>query len=339
MPVAVTRADVARRAGVSPAVVSYVLNPGLRPVSDATRARVEAAVHELDYRPNAIAQALRAGPTKTIGLLVPDHTNPFFAELAQAVEDAVFDRGYVIMLGSTREDTDRESRYIRSLVDRQVDALVLIAPRAHPDIAQAVRAGVPVVALDRVPQQTGVTTVRADSVAGARSGVTHLTDLGHRRIGIIAGPEGVPVADDRLAGWAQALRDAGLDADPDLVERAPFTRDGGQGAAAALLARTDCTAVLTSSDVQAIGTLTHCRQAGIRIPDDLSVVSFDGTELARHAAPPLTSVVQPMREIAELAAAQMIRHITDPDAAPEDVEVPTTLVPGASTAPPGRPRR
>jgi LacI family transcriptional regulator len=333
---AVTRADVARRAGVSPAVVSYVLNPGLRPVADATRAKVEAAVAELGYRPNAIARALRSGPTKTIGLLVPDHTNPFFAELAQVVEDTVFDTGYVIMLGSTNEDTERESRYIRSLVDRQVDALVLIAPRAHPDIAQAVANGVPVVALDRVPQTAGVTTVRAHSLTGSREGVAHLIGLGHRRIGIIAGPQDVPVADRRLAGWAEALRAAGIEPEDTLVEHAPFTRDGGQQAMATLIARTGCTAVFASSDVQAIGALTHARGAGLRVPEDLSVVSFDGTELARHAAPRLTAVVQPLRRIAELAAAEVVRLIADPAAEPRSIEVPTSLELGDSTAPPRR---
>lgn len=330
----VTRADVARRAGVSPAVVSYVLRPGLRPVAAETRARVEEAVRELGYRPNAIAQALRSGPTKTIGLLIPDHTNPFFAELAQIIEDKMFERGYVIMLGTTGENRDREGQYIRTLVDRQVDALILIAPRAHPDIAAAARSGVPVVALDRVPDATGVSTVRVDSLDGARSGVEHLVSLGHARIGIIAGPAEIDVTDDRINGWSQALRDHRLEPTPELVEHAPFSRSGGELAMSALMSGRGCTAVLASSDVQAIGALTHCREIGIAVPGDVSVVTFDGTELSRHAAPRLTAVVQPLREIAEQAVDEAIRLVDSPEGEPSAVVLPTSLMLGESTGPP-----
>ncbi len=144
----------------------------------------------------------------------------------------------------------------------------------------------------------------------------------------------MPVADRRLAGWAEALRSAGIEPEDTRVEHASFTRDGRQQAMATLIERAGCTAVFASGEVQAIGALPHARSAGRRGPEDLSVVSFDGTELARHAVPRLTAVVQPLRRIAELAAAEVVRRIADPAAEPRSIEVPTSLEPGDSTAPP-----
>ncbi len=330
---AVTRADVAHRAGVSPAVVSYVLRPGMRPVADATRERVLAAIEELGYRPNAIAQALRRGPTQSIGLLVPDHTNPFFGELARAVEDIAFQEDYVLLMGSTADDCAREARYVRAFVDRQVDALLLVAARSHPELGAAVGAGIPVVVLDRVPEGTGVSTVRSDGVQGAELAVDHLVALGHERIGIVAGPQDLVVADDRLLGWRAALRRAGLPHDERLVAHGAFSRAGGAAAAVALLGRTDVTAMFVSSDVQAAGALTACAERGLAVPRDLSVVSFDGTELAPYTQPALTVVQQPIAQIAGTAMRRLLARIAAPATPASDDVLDTRLVVRGSTGP------
>lgn len=334
---AVTRADVAKRAGVSPAVVSYVLNPGTRPVAAATRERVLAAVNELGYRPNAVAQALRSGPTQSIGLLVPDLTNPFFAEVAREVEAIAFEHGYVLLVGSTGGEADREVKYIHSFVDRQVDALILVTSQALSVLETTAALGTPAVTLDRVPEGSPVSSVTADNVGGAHSAVAHLLDLGHTRIGMLGGPEGLHVADDRVRGWRDALHAAGVRSVKGDLMRSTFTRAGGEGAARDLLRRRDLTAVFASSDVQAVGLLAGCAAMGIDVPNDLSVVAFDGTELARFASPPLTTVQQPIRELAETAMRLVLARIDDPNSSPPSRVLPTKLVVRASTAAPPHP--
>ncbi|WP_181727607.1 LacI family DNA-binding transcriptional regulator [Streptomyces sp. PT12] len=331
---AVTRAEVARLAGVSPAVVSYVLRPGLRPVSRETREKVLAAVEELGYRPNAIAQALRAGPTQTLGLLVPDHVNPFFSQLTRAVENAAFGRGYVLLSGSTADDQDRETRYIRAFVDRKVDALLLIAAQSHPELDAAVDAGIPTVVLDRVPDGVRVSTVRSDGLNGSRIGVEHLISLGHRRVGIVAGPRSLDVADDRVIGWRMALSEAGLPSGDDLIQHAPFSAAGGYRAASDLLADPEVTALFVSSDVQATGALSACRRLGRSVPADVSLVSFDGTELAPHTNPPLTVIQQPIEAIARGAVDRLMSQMKNPSTEPVHEVLDVALVVQESTAAP-----
>jgi len=306
----VTRADVAKLAGVSPSVVSYVLLPNSRPVAAKTRARVLAAVEELGYRPNAIAQALRGGPTSSIGLLVPDHTNPFFAELVRAVEDLAFQHSYVLLTGSTGNSAERESRYVRVFLDRHVDALLLVGTSARPELDRVADSGTPVVLLDRVPPESTISTVRTDGVLGARKAVEHLAGRGHRRVGIIAGPPDLAVSDDRVTGWLQAMQARDLTADESLLEHAPFTLGGGHDAAMRMLRTRDgATAVFVSSDVQALGVLAACDEHGIRVPQDLAVVSFDGTELSAYAQPPLTVVQQPISHIAHTAVRRILDNV------------------------------
>lgn len=327
----ITRADVARRAGVSPAVVSYVLNPGMRPVAPATRERVLAAIDELGYRPNAIAQALRAGPTRSIGLLLPDLTNPFFAEVSKAIEDAAFAAGRVVLVGATQDDHAREAAYVRSFADRRVDALVMVAPQGHDVLAEVASTGVPVITLDRVPEGSPVSSICVDNVGGMAQAVAHLVARGHRRIGLVAGPRGLRVAEDRIDGWRRGLAEAGLTPRDSDVVPAAFTREGGSLAAQELLSDPSLTAVLTSSDVQGVGLLTVARARGIAVPERLSVLAFDGTALASYADPPLSVVQQP---VAELAAAAMraVDRVLAGDSEPTHVVLPTRLVERGSTS-------
>ena len=310
---AVTRADVAKLAGVSPAVVSYVLNSGPRPVAAQTRARVEAAIAELGYRPNAVARALGSRRTQSIGLIVPDHVNPFFAELARAVEDVSFANGYVLLIGSATEDTGREVSYMHTFLDRKVDAILLISVRSHPDLAAVTEAGIPVVVLDRVPSGNGVSTVVVDGRRGAETGVRHLLQHGHRSIACVAGPVWLPAAQQRRTGWAQALAEAGLHADTEQVAHEEFTAAGGARAVRTLLDRPDRpTAVFVSSDVQALGVLSACNQLGVHVPRDLAVVSFDGSDAAAYSNPPLTCVRQPVEELARRAVSHLLDKVTEP---------------------------
>lgn len=323
---AVTRDDVARAARVSPAVVSYVLNDGPRPVADATRARVLEAIRTLGYRPNGIARALKLRRTHTLGLVVPDISNPFFAELAKAIEDAAFERGYALLLGNSSEDGAREAAQLSTLCDRQVDALMVIGANARPDLTECLALGVPVVALDRCVDEVPAPTVVVDSERGGHAATRHLQEHGHELIGCLAGPPDLPSAHDRQRGWERAMRDAGHGAAlEDLVVTTAFNRPGGYAGTLELLAGSRRpTALFATSDLQAIGALRAMSGMGLRVPDDIAVVAFDGTQESEYTSPPLTVVRQPVEVIATVAVQKLIAQLGTTSG---DVEVTHEVLP------------
>jgi LacI family transcriptional regulator len=338
----VTRADVANMAGVSPAVVSYVINGGPRPVSAAARARVEAAIEALDYRPNAIASALRGGSTKSIGLLMPSPTNPFFAELAAAIESALFDAGNVLSIGITDDDAARERVHLRSLADRRVDGIIIISSRSLASVVESRITPPPIVVLDRVGATSGP-SVHVENVLDSRYAVEHLQSWGHRLIGCVAGPWPIPLSAERVQGWSDQQASIGAPADADLVAHAEFSPQGGAEAARALLGPDSRvmakrgerpTALFVSSDAQAHGVLQACHELGIRVPEDVSIVSFDGTQSARFTSPPLTTMRQPVAAIGSTAARMLLGMVADHESRPAPVVLRGNLVVGGSCAPP-----
>nr|WP_026556029.1 LacI family DNA-binding transcriptional regulator [Arthrobacter sp. 35W] len=294
-----TRADVARHAGVSSAVVSYVVNNGPRPVAPATRERVLAAIAALGYRPNAAARALRLGSAEMIGLVIPDNRNPFINELAHAVEVAAAARGHVMVLANSDGSAAIEEAQLRNLAARQVDGLLLISVGATVDPAALASLEVPVVLLDRGSGTEGFGSVGTDLYAGAVAGVEHLLGHGHQNIGLAIGVASDGRLDGRERGFRDALAAASLPPGP--VVRAAFTRDGGYRAGRQLLAGGRPTAVFASSDMQAVGMLHAFHEAGVRVPDDIAVVSFDGSPEAEFCWPPLTTLAQPVAAMAEAA--------------------------------------
>lgn len=319
----VTRTDVARHAGVSTAVVSYVVNDGPRPVATATRERVLDSMRTLGYRPNATARALRLQRAMAIGLVVPDVSNVYFGALARALSNKAFEVGYALLLGDANSDPEREAAQIESLVDRQVDGLVVISLRPDSEVDTQ---RTPTVFLDH-RTRAGQAVVLPDNAGGARHAVAHLVEHGRRRIGHVAGLEGSPGADDRHRGWLEGIAAADLTDSTGLVERAEFSRRGGYEAGVRLLtraARPD--ALFVSSDVQALGVLRAARELGVRVPEDLAVISFDGTEEAVYSDPPLTAIEQPIDAIAEAALAAILDNAEEP----QHVEVPVRLVTRAS---------
>ncbi|MFI6867626.1 LacI family DNA-binding transcriptional regulator [Nocardia sp. NPDC050406] len=305
---AVTRADVARLAGTSPALVSYVLNGGPRQVAPATRARIEAAIAELGYRPNMSARSLRTNRGHALGMVIPDGANPFFAELSAVIEAAAFARGYPLFIGNADGDPAREQAYVRSFIDRRVEGLLAISSAWETGIADACdEAGMVLVALDRIIDPARCTHVLCDSVAGARAAVAHLIDHGHRRIACLSGPH-VSTAEDRVQGYRNALAEAGL---PEgTIVRTDFGGSAGYRALAELTTGPDpATAVFVTSDLQAMGMLRAAYDAGLRVPDDLAVVAFDGIEYARYTRPGLTTMVQPTRRMGELAVTLLLEQI------------------------------
>jgi len=333
-----TRADVARLAGVSPALVSYVLNNGPRKVSPEARARIERAIETLGYRPNAVAQALRGLNTRLIGLLTPTPTNAYFAELAECIERQVFDSGNLLLIGMTNEDPSRELRYVNAFVDRRIDGLLVISSRFQPMIARAAN-GVPAVAVDRAAAAPGLSSVYIDSVHGAEMCVEHLQGHGLRAIGCIAGPRDLLSSDDRIEGWRRQQDRCGLPALDDLVVNAPFTEEGGYRALKELidfgpfadeLRAGEALGLFVSSDVQAIGVLRACSELGIHVPGNVAIVSFDGTKLGASLVPSLTSFRQPLETIAALAIEELQRRVASPDLDPRVLTVEGNLRIGQS---------
>jgi LacI family transcriptional regulator, galactose operon repressor len=299
---AVTRDDVARAAGTSTAVVSYVLNDGPRNVSPQTRERVLRAIAELGYRPNRMASALRSRRSRVLGMIVPDNSNPFFAELTNAVEDTAFELGYVLLVGNACEQADREAQYIRTFLGYQVDALLVIGVvnRAPHDLLS--RASVPVVVLDRLEPHEGLFAVAIDNQGGAAHATRHLIEHGYRSVGCIAGPTDAPVSVARRAGWQAAVDEAGLASAGHAVVCGPFTREGGYEAALRLLRhRRRPRALFVSSDQQAVGVLRAADELGLSVPGDLALFSFDGTQEAAFTTPPLSTIRQPFTLIARTA--------------------------------------
>jgi LacI family transcriptional regulator len=306
----VTRTDVARRAGVSSAVVSYVVNSGPRNVAPETRERVLQAIEELGYRPNASARALKRGVSETIGLVISDITNPYFSEYSHAIEEAAAERGLSVIVTNSALAVGPESEVIYKMILRGVDGLLLASTLDEPDLDVARSAGIPVVLLDRSRPVGGHASVGSNFREASRVGVEHLIAHGHQRIGLVTGHTGGSTTADREDGWRDALLGAGLE--PGHVVRSRFTSKGGYDAGIRMLQAEDRpTAVYVLSDQQSIGFLNAVHRAGLQVPGDMAVVSFDGTTESKFSWPPLTVMRQPVREMAHAAVDLLDKR--DPD--------------------------
>jgi LacI family transcriptional regulator len=337
--VAATRSDVALRAGVSPAVVSYVINNGPRPVSAETRARVEAAVQELGYRPNAIASALRGGSTRSVGLLTPNQRNPFYGELAESIERHFSARGYLVLTANTHYDRGREERYLRTFVDRKVDALVVSSGVSLARSSPSDMDDLPVVVLDAVGDGSRFSGIGSDEPMDAAAAVEHLQHHGHTLIGCVAGPPRIQVEAGRVRGWRAQQNAAGLPSGEELIASAEPSEEGGNAAALLLLSShgrpwavhgRPPSALFVASDVQAIGAIYACHELGLRVPEDVAIVSFGGTRSASYTIPPLTTLRQDIDYLAATTAAHLADRLADPTLARLRMTLRGNLVLGRS---------
>jgi LacI family transcriptional regulator len=333
-----TIADVAAAAGVHPSTVSRVLSAGgPSSIAGATARRVTAAADRLGYRPSAIARSLRLRRTLTLGMLVPDITNPFFSSIIKGAEDAARGRGYNLILCNTEDLPEREASYLAVLRERQVDGLLIASSRmGNATITGLRRDRFPFVLLNRSARAAADLAVLVDNKAGAEAVVAHLAGLGHLRVAHIAGPSTTTTGAERGAGFIAAARANGLATDRRLlIEAEAFSEAAGYTAARALLAREDrTTAIFAANDLIAIGALAAVREAGLRVPHDISIVGFNDIPLAGLLEPALTTVRVPQLEMGQRAAELLVARLEGRQHGPGRVILPTTLIVRASSAPP-----
>ncbi len=333
--------DVAQHARVSVTTVSHVLN-GTRHVSAEGRARVEEAIRSLGYVPSAIARSLKRNNTRTLGMLIPNSSNPYFAEIVHAVEDRAFGAGYNVILCNTNDEAHRQGSYLQVLAERRIDGLIVVST-GHDATLPTQLAGltVPTVLVDReieIEERAGDLVETAHHQGGLLA-TRHLLSLGHRRIACIGGARGIRPSEQRIAGWRDALAEAGagvLAGSEALLWHGHFTSQGGYEAMQALLRSPEPpTAVFVCNDLMAMGALCAAHERGLRVPEALSLVGFDDIELAAFTSPPLTTVAQPKLRIGALAVDMLMERIEGRRQAARQVMLQPELRVRASTAPAG----
>jgi LacI family transcriptional regulator len=328
--------DVARVAGVSIATVSATINQAAY-VSPALQERVRKAVAEVGYHPDAIARSLKTRTTKTLGLIISDISNPFFTSLIRGVEDAASARGYTLILCNTDERLEKERAYVHLLRSRRVDGVIMAPVGGAEDYVdfQTV-VGAPVVFIDRrVPARADVVVV--DNALGAREVVRYLLGLGHRRIGVITGLPKISTSEERLAGYQDTLREAGLHSDSALLKVGYSRLEGGYQAALELLALQDPpSAIFATNNLMAIGLMRAVAERGLHCPRDISVACFDDFEWASVFHPRLTTVAQPTYEMGSKAAELLLTRLNESSIAEPQtcVLTPTLVIRDSCAAPP-----
>ena len=317
--------EVAARAGVSVSTVSRVLNGRdahhMRP---ETKERVLRAIEELEYTPVKAARSLRRQRTQVIGVLLPDISNPFFSLLARGVESVAFERGYSILICDSNHSVEKESRYLDILLAEGVEGIVFV-PVGQPDmsrIERLLRKGVRIVVADR--RVTGLPTVEADNCGGSRRLAKYVLSLGYRRIAYIAGPPEVSTAQDRLAGFREALAEAGLE--PVAVRYGTFTYESGYENAREILAQRQVDSIMAGNDLMAVGAIRAAEDLGLEVPRDLGVTGFDHIPWADLVRPTLTTVEVPVYRLGQETARQLSGR-----AKKKEFTLPVQLIRGTTT--------
>ncbi len=328
--------DVARKAGVSLGTVSRVLNSH-KSVSDAMRARVEQAIRDLGYRPDAVAQSMRRGATRTIGIVIRDITVPVLAGFVKSAQDVLHDAGYTLIVAGSEDRRERELDILKAFSHRRIDGLIMTTASEHDDALLKAREalGIPVVLLDR-ERPTNFDAVLIAHREGIFRATSHLLELGHRRIALLSGPETVRPSADRVLGYQDAFKAHRLEIDPELVRTHSFTSEFGYVETAALLSqRRPPTAIIVGGIAMLAGALRAIRAHSLRIPEDVSLISSSDSDLAELATPAITVVRWNFAEIGKAAAQLVLERIErDPERSPRRIKFPTEFVIRASCAPP-----
>lgn len=330
----VTLKELAARAKVHPSTVSRVANkdPNLR-IAPSTRSRIEALLTETEYQPNAVARGLKLRQTLVLAVVIPDITNPFFAAMFRGIEDGATPRGYQVLLCNTDGSPERERSHLQSLAARRVDGVILASTfLKDPSVRWLRHQRTPYVLVNRFSDKDVDPFVGSDDAMGATLATQHLIDLGHVRIGHLAGQPTTSTGVLRRTGYYAALDAAGLPADPDLLVESGFVEEGGAEAMERLLSlKKPPTAIFAVTDMTAIGAYGVARRRGRRIPEDLAVVGYNDIPLASRLIPGLTTVHVPIHEFGTVAAGMLLEQIESGELTPRRVAFEPRLVVRGST--------
>jgi LacI family transcriptional regulator, galactose operon repressor len=326
---------IARLANVSIATVSRTIN-NVSTVNAKMAQSVWDVIERLDYVPNTQARALVSGRSRLFGLIVSEITNPFFPELIQGFEDIAVEHGYEILVSSTNYDPKRMSHCIRRMLERKVEGVAIMTfGIEEPLLDQLAKRKVPLVFVDVGPDRPGISVLKVDYQHGIRQAVQHLAVLGHRRIAFVTGPVRLHSAQSRLAAFMKSVKECGIVPNPEWILQGDHTLEGGVAAMDKLLACNELpTAVVCSNDMTAIGVLHKLYRAGLRAPDDISVIGFDDIHLAQVTMPPLTTVQMSRFALAKAAVAALRAQVEEPEqsSGKREFDIPTELVVRESTS-------
>ena len=320
--------DVAKRAGVAPITVSRCMNNSEH-CKPETRARVEAAVAELGFVPNRLANAFRSRRTNTLALILTDITNPFFTTIARGVEDIASEKRYTVVFCNTDESASKEKMYLQMLMEKRVDGILLVPALNGLDSTALVRKqNIPIVILDRRLPELITDVVRCDSEGGAYELTRLLLSLGHREIAILDGPKGVSTSEDRLAGYRRALSEAGIPINSKREYYGAFTQESGFELTHKVFSETQkTTALFAVNNFIAIGALKALQELELRVPEDVAVVGFDDLPSALVTFPFLTVAAQPAYEMGRRAVEVLLKKLDEePTDQYQEVILPAEIV-------------
>lgn len=324
--------DVAREVGVSTATVSHVINK-TRFVSEEVKQRVLGAIQKLNYQPNDIARSLVKRKTHTIGIIITDILNPFYTAIVRGIEDVTYKSGYSVMLCNTDEDPGKEILYIQILLEKRIDGLIIssaIQDGVHPLVSPLRQ--IPLVTIVRRIRGLACDAVLGDNRGGVYKGIDHLIALGHRRIGMITGPPGLSSGAERLEGYNEALRKHRIPVDDRWIKRGDFKRESGYALTQEILREgSPVTALFVANNQMAIGALQVLNEMKIRIPEDISFISFDDMEWYGLLDPPLTAVEHSPYLMGKAAGEMLLQRISKNRKNPKRVMIPSHLIIRKST--------
>ena len=332
--------EIAKQLGVAASTVSAVVN-NRGYVSRAMRTRIEQALQRAHYRPDENARSLRLGQRRTIGLIVPDLANSFYARLMHGAEDYLAPLDYRVLVADSREDRERQHGYILSFAASRCAGILLVPCRNTAEQIESIPrlvGEVPLVYVDRGPANSVVSTVLPDNVGAGYVATQHLLELGHRKIGIISEPLRMLTGADRLVGYKKALRARRVAVDRGLIRYGSDTQDSGYWCAMELLKLPQPpTAIVVCNNLMTLGLLAAVRESGLECPRDVSVIGFDDFEWCPHLSPPLTMIRVPASELGSASAKVLTKRIRGPaDNGPEKILLAAELVVRRSTCPPAK---
>ncbi len=326
--------DVARLAGVSTTTVSHVMNK-TRFVAEATQKKVLEAVDSLNYAPSAVARSLKCNTTRTIGMLVTKSTNPFFAEVVHGVEEYCYNNGYTLILCNTEGNLEKQRDYLRMLAEKRVDGLLIMCTDLDDKLMALLerQKQTPMVVMDWGPASPYRDNIQDNAEQGGYLATQYLIEHGHRHIGCLTGQKGKSACEERLNGFRKAMSKANLDVNNDWLLEGDFECESAVNAANAFIAMENRpTAIFCFNDIMAMAMISTFEQAGLHVPEDISIIGYDNIDLAPYFAPPLTTIHQPKRRLGKTAIEILMARMKNKDIAPTTFEMQPELVERKSVA-------